>query len=549
MNVCTIDEIRSSETLARSTTGLSVETLLENAAHAVCDVILHHGAFAAANSALFVCGQVGREPRTCSDSTGIAGAIAARHAHALGFDTRILVVDNPTECRAQTPSLNSYVAVAQNCDVPCTTFDTTESLNEILSPHTLIVDAILNGSAGVTPTIAELINAINTARLPVLSIGVPSGVCANTGAIAECAINALVTIAFGSPLRGCVVAPGATRCGDLLVTSMSLPRVAFDTHDTNVSLFVPRPLRPRLAYGHKGTFGDTLFIAGAGTYYGAPVLAAMASLKSGAGYARLACPASMVSSLAVIAPELVFVPQHETEEQTIAESNADALIAMSDGVDFVVIGPGVSTRPSTQSLVQRVVSGTCKPVLIDGDGLTAMVGHADILLRRRVPTVLTPHAGEMARLLQTTVRNVVSDPIEAARTASTALNSIVVLKGHRSVVASPDGRATVNTTGNDGMGTAGSGDVLTGVVASMVGLGMSVGDAVRIAVFIHGLAGDLAMACLGADGMTARDILGQLPAAMRMMRNREDLDALVRANEIPKAPLSNAARAARQRKC
>jgi len=280
----------------------------------------------------------------------------------------------------------------------------------------------------------------------------------------------------------------------------------------------PDPLPARLRHGHKGAFGDTLFIVGAGTYFGAPGLAAMASLRAGAGYARIACPASMTPVVASFAPEAVFVPQFETESGSISLNNSDALVALANKVDFVVLGPGISTDLETQQLVREIVGSIEPPLLIDGDGLTAIAGEAELLHRRVGPTVLTPHMGEMARLLGESVDSVARDPIEAAKTAAISMRAHVVLKGFHSIVASPNGKVTINTTGNDGMGTAGSGDVLTGTIAAMYGLGLPIDSAVRTGVYLHGLAGDFAMRDMGADGMTARDILGSLPKSVREYR-------------------------------
>jgi NAD(P)H-hydrate epimerase len=203
-------------------------------------------------------------------------------------------------------------------------------------------------------------------------------------------------------------------------------------------------------------------------------------------------------------------------------------------MDFIVLGPGISLHDETQQLVRSLVSQIDKPLLLDGDGLTALQQHLDLLRSRQAPTILTPHLGEMARLTGLNTRQIEADRIRVLRQAAADLKAIIVLKGAHTQVGYPDGRVFVNTSGNSGMATAGSGDVLTGAIAAMHGLGMPVEEAVRAGVFVHGLAGDLAAAAIGQDGLTAQTLLDHLPDALRSLRAGLDRSARLRyAGAVP----------------
>jgi NAD(P)H-hydrate epimerase len=211
----------------------------------------------------------------------------------------------------------------------------------------------------------------------------------------------------------------------------------------------------------------------------------------------------------------------ETDAHSIAGSNQQRLLEMAAKVDFVVIGPGTSLHEETQRLMRELVSDIDKPLLIDGDGLTAVSRAPVLLQQRRAPTVLTPHVGEFARLTGIDAATIAQDRVGALRKACADLKVVIVLKGAHSLIGYPDGRVAINLSGNSGMATAGSGDVLTGTIAAMAGLGLPFDDAVRMGVFVHGVAGDLAAEEWGEDGMTAQEILNALPRAVKLCREEK----------------------------
>jgi len=270
-------------------------------------------------------------------------------------------------------------------------------------------------------------------------------------------------------------------------------------------------------------YGPLLVIAGAANYYWAPFASAYSFLKSGGGYVFLACPRSLAPVIAKRgAKEMVFQPQPETAEGSIALAAKDKLIELARRMKMVVIGPGLSVNEETQRLVRELASEIDKPLVIDGDGITAVAGNPEIIKKRKAPTILTPHLGEMTRLTGMDKEVIENNRVAVLQETAAKLNAVIVLKGSHSLTGYPDGRVCINTSGTTdgkaGMATAGSGDVLNGTIAAVYCLGLNIEEAARTGVFMHGLAGDLAAKKKGADGMTAKDILDNLPYAVRDYR-------------------------------
>jgi NAD(P)H-hydrate epimerase len=296
-----------------------------------------------------------------------------------------------------------------------------------------------------------------------------------------------------------------------------------DDDALSVAVNDPQNLPRRQPDGHKGTFGKVLFIAGAASYFGAPYFSALSFLKAGGGYSRLAAPTSMTPFLANKGSEIVFVPQQETESGSIAMANKTDLLDLCAQMDMVVLGPGLSLDEETQALARDLVAEITVPLLLDGDGITALCDHLEILAQREAATVLTPHLGEMARITDLPIAEINGQKVAVLQNTCEDLNAIIVLKGAHSLIGYPDRRVFINMSGNAGMASAGSGDVLTGTIAAMYGLGLDIEAAVRQGVFVHGLAGDLAADTQGEDGITAQTILDTLPLAMKSLRDDPDL--------------------------
>ncbi|MDY0286620.1 MAG: NAD(P)H-hydrate dehydratase, partial [Bacteroidales bacterium] len=259
--------------------------------------------------------------------------------------------------------------------------------------------------------------------------------------------------------------------------------------------------------------GKVLFVAGASNYLGAPYFSAMSFLKAGGGLSYFATPENFVASIGNKGHEIVFIPLKSTNSGIISIGNKQELLRFSENVDMVITGPGLSLNEETQKLVRKLSAEINKPLLIDGDGLTAVANDLECIKNRKVSTILTPHPGEMARIVRQNMKDISNNMINILQDAVQELNSTIVLKGAHSLIGSPDKNVFINLSGNPGMATAGSGDILTGTIAAMYGLGFAINDAVRTGVFMHGFAGDRAAKEKGEDGLIAGDVLYYLLAA------------------------------------
>lgn len=519
MKVSTVSEMREMDRTAIEQYGIPDEILMENAGLAAYR-LLASVVDPATVKTVVVCG---------GGNNGGDGLVVARHIYSGGGHVQIVLMSDPGKYSGAS-AMNYRVVEALG--IPVLSADEIDDFDEYLGGADVVVDAMLGTGLQreVGGRYADMVAAINNSAALVLSIDIPSGVQGDTGQVLGCAVQADYTATFGLPKLGNLLLPGWTLGGELAVSHISFPPALYERDELLAAVNTPLPLPERAVDGHKGTFGQALFVAGAANYYGAPALSSLSFLKAGGGYSRLATPKSAVPTLATTAPEVVFIPQDETDAGSLAESSGDDIIKLANKLDFTIIGPGLSLQPESARLIRRVVAEVETPLLIDGDAITSVCEDLDVVRSRTAPTVLTPHLGEMSRLTGKSVAELAEDSVAALRALCSDLNAVVVMKGAHTLIGYPDGNVFVNMTGNPGMGTAGSGDVLTGTIAAMFGQGLSFDDAVRMGVYVHGLAGDLAAQRHGEDGMTATDVLGELPAAVRMLR--EEMDELLARYEI-----------------
>lgn len=278
---------------------------------------------------------------------------------------------------------------------------------------------------------------------------------------------------------------------------------------------IPRGLLPpRRPETHKGDVGHVLVIAGSTGFSGAAALCSLGALRVGAGLVTLGIPQSLAAVMAMKLTEVMTRPFPETKAGSFSAAAAADLIACADGMSAVAMGPGLSRHAATKQLVRDMLPRLAAPCVVDADGLNALADDLRVLKRRTHPLVVTPHPGEMGRLIRLSAADVQRDRERIAKEFAATYRVVVVLKGHRSLVANVDGQLYVNETGNPGMATAGCGDVLTGMIAGLIGQGMSVFDAARLSVYLHGFAGDLAADEVGPVGLIASDLLDRIPAAI-----------------------------------
>jgi NAD(P)H-hydrate epimerase len=384
----------------------------------------------------------------------------------------------------------------------------------------LIVDAMFGTglTEPVTGLIETIVADINASPKPVVAIDLPSGILADRWDGPGPAIDASVTVTLGAPKLPLVLPPAEALAGHLVIGDIGIPRAVIeDLAGPWVELLTKEMMRalvePRSQDSHKGDYGRVVIVAGSRGKTGAASLAAMGALRSGAGLVIVATPASCLPQVAALGAESMTEPLEETPEGLVSFEAVDHVLAL--GADVIAIGPGLGRSPSTSAFVQGLVERAGVPLVIDADGVNAFVEDADRLAGRDgVEIIVTPHPGEMARLCGRTIEDVQAHRLDVARELATSHRLHVVLKGHRTVIATPEGKTFINLTGNPGMATAGTGDVLTGVIAAWAAQLLDAEAAAQLGVYLHGLAGDLAEADEGEIAMIASDLVGRLGDAV-----------------------------------
>jgi len=513
MRVCSVQEMRAMDRYAIGNLAIPEEILMENAGLASA-VVLSREIGISGRKILVFCG---------GGNNGGDGFVVARKIYSDGGFVKVFLLSDPEKFQG---AARINLEILKRLSIEMVRVESPEQIRSDVRHCHAIVDAILGTGLdrSVGGLFKEVIELINSSGKKVLSLDIPSGVNGDTGEVMGVAVQADFTVTFGLPKIGNILYPGFAQGGKLHVCHISFPPDLQAGNSMGVRLNNPPPVPPRNPDAYKGSMGEVLFIAGSANYFGAPCFAALSFLKAGGGYSRLAAPGSMIPFISQKGSEIVFVPQRETAAGSLSGDNFEGLLALCKKMDMVVIGPGISLEDETQALARALVQDISRPLMIDGDGLTAIASRPDLVRGRKAPTILTPHLGEMARISGMSIPDIRRrDRIRVLQETAADLHAVIVLKGAHSLIGMPDGRVFVNLSGNPGMATAGSGDVLTGTIAALYGQGLTLEDAVCKGVFIHGLSGDLAAEARGEDGITAQDILDYLPEARKA--DREGLAA------------------------
>ena len=387
----------------------------------------------------------------------------------------------------------------------------------------LLVDALLGtGVKGaLRGALAELVEEMNQAGAPIVAIDLPSGVETDSGQVAGPAIRATLTVTMGALKRGLCFSPGREHAGRVFVADIGFPPGAEQTSGARTwsvgATQAAAMLPDRAPNTYKNACGQVLVVSGSAGKTGAAALASEAVLRTGAGMTILAIPASLNPVAEELLVEVMTLPVAETEEQCFAFKARSALAGQFDWADVLAIGPGLTTHPEVRQLVTWVLQNYAKPMVIDADAINCLSQEPEVLRENTQEIVITPHPGELSRLLGIPAGKVAAEPVEVARSSAADFGVVVVLKGAPTVVATPAGDAYVNGSGNPGMATAGMGDVLTGVVAGLMAQGLAAAEAAVLGVLVHGLAGDRAQESLGVYGMIAKDVLRELPGALNQL--------------------------------
>jgi len=516
--VFTAEEMRRLDARAVRELGIPGATLMENAGRGAAEAILAAlaglGLPRRGTRVAIVCGKGGN---------GGDGFVAARWLQRARLRPGVILLQPPHEI---TGDAAMKYREMRRAGIEAVEIAEEAALEPALRTADLVVDAILGTGARGAPAglLARAIERINASGKPVVALDIPSGLPADGGAPEGAAIRARLTTTFAALKRSLVMGPGVDLAGrvELVPIGVAPAEVArgattFLLERSDIARHVPA--RPREA--HKGTFGHLLVVAGSVGKTGAAALAARAALRAGAGLVTVATSASAQPVVASLSAEIMTLPLAETGAGALSLKAWDALAEAGDERDAVALGPGLGLDDETQQLALRLVREVRRPMAVDADALTALAAHLDRLRAAPAPRCLTPHPGEMARLLGATVGEVQRDRVATARQFATAYHVHVVVKGATSVIGAPDGRVFLNPTGNPGLATAGTGDVLTGVLGAFLARGVEPGDALQTAVWLHGSAGDIAAGRVGQESLIAGDVVAALPDAFRHLTREE----------------------------
>lgn len=509
MRVLTADEMRRVDLRAIDEIGIPSMVLMENAAIGIADALAE--VFPKAESAAIFCGP---------GNNGGDGLALARLLDARGYRVRTFLVLRSSEPKGD--------AAAQLRILENAAFDVERLLpdSDLLEAELacaqadLVVDALFG--TGLTRPLqehfADLVAIFNRSPTPCLAVDLPSGLDGSRGETTGPYAPADLTVTFAAPKVAHILAPAAEAMGTLVVTDLGIPPFLVDEAPGELHVLTEEEmaasLLPRATAGHKGTFGHTLLVGGSVGKAGAMVLAATAAVRSGSGLVTVAVPDPLANVVDGGSLESMTLPM---PGEVLDQDNVGHVLENAADKDAVGLGPGLGLDPSTVGAVRRLVLEIPVPLVLDADGLNAFAGDLAALAQRQGPTILTPHPGEMARLLGITSAEVQSDRLGVARRAAAESGAIVILKGQGTVIAGPTGELWINPTGNDGMATGGSGDVLTGLVAGLLAQGYDMMIAAQLGAYLHGLAGDLVVGD-APEALRAGDLVEALPAAFAQVR-------------------------------
>jgi len=513
MYLVTAEEMREMDRRTIESFGIPGRVLMENAGRGATRCLLETIAPRGRHKRLAVVAGRG--------NNGGDGFVMARYLKQLGFNVTVYLLSNSN---AVTGDAAANLSLLKPLDIPLVempdhrAFDSNKM--DMRHQH-LWIDAILG--TGLTSDVRDyyrdIIEFINDLQKPVFSVDIPSGLNADTGQPCGTCIQADTTATFAWAKLGHVLHPGATLTGNLHVVDIGIPPGIAESIAPRQDLLTPysirRYFRPRPPDAHKGHTGHLLVVAGSRGKTGAAAMTAMSAVRCGAGLVTLAIPESLNPILETQVMEAMTLPVPETSEGTLSKNCLDILLGQMADKKCLALGPGIGVSDQTRNLVHKLLRKATVPVVLDADGLNCIATDTGVLKKISVPVVLTPHPGEMARLTGDTTGVIQSDRIGSARKFAQAFKVHVVLKGARTVIADPDGRVSVNPTGNPGMASGGMGDVLTGVIAGLLAQGFSPASAGRCGVFLHGWTADALSEDVGPVGYAATDVMTALPQQLQ----------------------------------
>ncbi|MDI6781216.1 MAG: NAD(P)H-hydrate dehydratase [bacterium] len=448
-----------------------------------------------------------------SGNNGGDGFVVARHLFNHGARVKIYLL--VPEERIKGDALINLKA-ARQFGVPIQVIGSEDELNAVtleLKHAGLIIDALLGtGASGeVKGLFALIIDIVNTLDIPVAAIDIPSGLDADTGMSLGHTVQAAMTITFGLPKLGLIIPPGIKYTGRLIVANISFPKSLLNQESIKINLLTPKEMASHVPHrpvdAHKALCGKVFILAGSIGMTGAAALCSEAALRIGAGLVTLGIPESLNQIMEIKLTEVMTLPLAQTSSSTFSQQGYEKILSFCEDMDVIAMGPGIGRDEDTKKLLERLILHLKTPMVIDADALFAIAGQTNVLKHKNAPAVITPHPGEMAYLLGCTAKDVLDNRIDIAQKFAEENDTTVVLKGVRTIIADPSGNIWINPTGNQGMATAGCGDVLTGMISGLIAQGLSVPEAARLGVFLHGSAGDIKAEEKGTLSLIASDVL------------------------------------------
>jgi ADP-dependent NAD(P)H-hydrate dehydratase / NAD(P)H-hydrate epimerase len=510
MIVVTAAEMREMDRLTIQKYGVPSLTLMERAGEGIAQAVIERYGSNAKKGVLVVAGK---------GNNGGDGLVAARLLKKKRFPCEVALLAQRNEL---SPDASDNLRAYQKIKGKLGEIDANRLslLSQWIGKNGLIVDAILGTGMknDVRGLFAEAIKMINASVQPVVAVDIPSGLDTDRGTPLGVAIQAELTVALGYPKLGEVIYPGVNYVGDLVVADIGIAAEAVVEVAPKIELLdreTVRRLVPRRAPDtHKGTYGHVLVVAGSRGKTGAAILACRAAMRTGAGLVTLAAPRSLNNIFAGSLVEVMTEPLRDNAAEEIEPLSDDDWHRLLGRKNAILFGPGIGVNNGTQNALRWVLRNLEMPWVIDADGLNTLALDVHRLRHAKMPPVLTPHPGEMARLTGKSSATVNADRVGNARSFALENHCHVVLKGARTVIATAEGKVFINPTGNPGMASGGMGDVLAGILAALLGQGASPEDAMKLGVYLHGFVGDRAAAEKGQIGLIASDVIEGLPAGI-----------------------------------
>ena len=474
-------------------------------------------------------------------NNGGDGIVVARELHNEGWDVEAFLVSGPENSRGDALSQHRSAMKLGVRMGPVEEFLARDV--SVFRKHSVIVDAIFGTGFGknITGKILEVIKVINRSGLPVISVDIPSGISSDNGQVMGDAVKADYTVTFGLPKRGHLLYPGAQYTGTLIVEDIGFPREFLTSERIRTELLerddVSRLVPERKKYSHKGDYGHVLIVAGSKGKTGAAFMAAKACLRTGAGLVTIGVPESLADVFQTrVVEEMVLVLPDRGDGSLSTKASNRILDFINKSAGILVIGPGIGVSTDTQKVIKALIKNAQSQMVIDADGINSLGDDKEIFKDAKSSVILTPHPGEMARLIGNTrkaggkgvaagislIKEIEKDRIGAALRYAKETGTFLVLKGVPTIIATPEGNAFINPTGNAGMAKGGSGDVLTGMISGFLSQTGNPVNSCILGVYMHGLAGDIGASEEGQHSLIATDIIDKIPAAFFLLKQDSD---------------------------